>query len=105
MLVEAILLALLGGLLGWVGGHVLNVALSPFIESRTGVGLGFFSFAPSTPIFAYLFNGFTLPSWLLELRISPELLLIPGLMLLAVLVGIYPALSAYKTDVSTSLGK
>ncbi len=106
MLLEALLLALMGGFLGWIAGHGLNVALSPVVEARTGVGIGFFDFAPGTPIFANLFGGrFTMPDWLLELSVSPELLLIPGLMFLAVIVGIYPALSAYKTDVSSSLGK
>ena len=34
-----------------------------------------------------------------------ELLLVPGLIVLAVLVGLWPGLSAYKTDVAQSLGK
>ncbi|MDP7017280.1 MAG: ABC transporter permease [Pirellulaceae bacterium] len=38
-------------------------------------------------------------------KISAELLLVPGLMLLAVVVGFFPAISAYRTDVAESLGK
>jgi putative ABC transport system permease protein len=32
-------------------------------------------------------------------------MLIPGLIVLAMVVGIYPAISAYQTDVAKSLGK
>lgn len=105
MLLEAILLALSGGVLGWLGGHVLNVALSPYVESQTGVALGFWQFAPEVPIFAALFSNSNLPPSILQFSMSPELLLIPGLILLAVIVGIYPAISAYRADIAKSLGK
>jgi putative ABC transport system permease protein len=104
ILCEAILLAVVGGVVGWVAGHGLNAALGPIIESRTGVEIGFFDFAPGTPL-QWLPGGDYLPTWLGKLSISPEFLIIPALMLLAVLVGIYPARSAYKTDVSKALGK
>lgn len=103
MLCESVMLALLGGILGWVGGHALNAALSSTIERKTGVTTGFFEFAPPTDL--NLFFGGMLPQQLGSIGVSPELLLIPALILLAVLVGIYPALSAYRTDVSHSLGK
>ena len=103
MLCESVMLALLGGILGWVGGHALNAALSPMIERKTGVTTNFFEFAPAMELNAF-FAG-TLPERLGSIGVSPELLLIPALILLAVLVGIYPALSAYQTDVSQSLGK
>ena len=104
MLSEAILLALAGGLLGWFSGHVLNAGLSPWVESQTGVPISFFDFAPGIPL-GYFPGAASLPADWLNLAISPELMLIPALMLLAVLVGIYPAISAYRTDVSQSLGK
>ena len=104
MFCEAMLLALAGGFLGWFAGHALNAALSPIIETRTGVQIDFFDFAPSIPL-AYLPGGSMLPAALVEFRISPELMLIPGLILLAIIVGMYPAISAYRTDVSKSLGK
>lgn len=104
ILCEAILLAVVGGIAGWVAGHGLNAALGPIIEARTGVEIGFFDFAPGTPLM-WLPGGDYLPTWLGKLSISPEFLIIPALMLLAVLVGIYPARSAYKTDVSKALGK
>ena len=106
-LLESITLAMLGGMLGWVAGHGLNALASPFVEARTGVPVGFWDFAPGVPILSYLgvsgipFLGGDDLEWL---RISPELFLIPGLILLAVIVGVYPAISAYRTDVAESLG-
>ena len=104
MLSESILLALSAGLIGWVAGHLLNVAMSPIVEQQTGISMGFFDFAPKIPL-AFLPLAENLPGWMAAMEVSPELLLIPGLILLAVLVGIYPAISAYRTDVSQSLGK
>jgi putative ABC transport system permease protein len=40
----------------------------------------------------------------LNLGISAELLLIPGLIVLAVIVGLLPAIAAYRTDVAKALG-
>jgi len=104
MLCESVLLALTAGVIGWVAGHALNVAASGFVEQQTGIRMGFFDFAPSMPL-AFLPGARVLPEWLAAMEVSPELLLIPGLVLLAILVGIYPAISAYRTDVSQSLGK
>ena len=111
MLVESVLLACAGGLLGWLAGHALNVGISDFVESRTGVGIGFFDFAPAIQVFAPIhafmqgnLGGSFLPEWLVGLNFSPEFLLIPGLIFLAVLVGIYPSISAYRTDVAKALG-
>ncbi len=81
ILCEAVLLAVVGGVFGWISGHALNAVLGPLIEARTGVEIGFFDFVPV------------------------EFLVIPVLIVLAVIVGIYPATSAYKTDVAKSLGK
>ncbi len=47
VLLEAVLLALGGGLLGWIGGHLLvGLVASPFVEDQTGVSIGLFDFAP-----------------------------------------------------------
>jgi putative ABC transport system permease protein len=80
VLVESILLALGGGLFGWVLGHLLIGSLSPWIAGATSVSVGFFKFAPQY-----------------------ELILIPALIGLASLVGFLPALSAYRTDVARAL--
>ena len=104
MLCEAILMALLAGVLGWAAGHGLNAALGPIIEDRTNVQVGFFDFAPMIPL-ANFWGGQFLPEFAMDWAISPEFLVVPGMILLAILVGVYPAVSAYKTDVSKSLGK
>jgi putative ABC transport system permease protein len=83
ILVEAALLALGGGILGWLAAHLACYGASPWIEQQTGVRIG-------------LLDPSTLPI---------EAVLIPLLVLLAVIVGIWPAISAYRTDVAKSLGK
>ncbi len=79
VLLESVLLSLGGGAAGWLLGRGLIAALSPVIVAQTGVSIGF---APLMPA---------------------ELLLIPGLVILAALVGYLPAMSAYRTDVARSL--
>jgi putative ABC transport system permease protein len=79
VLLESILLSLAGGLAGWLVGHVLILALSPWIELQTGVSMGFFQF------------------------VGYELVIIPGLIALASVVGYLPALAAYRTDVAKAL--
>ena len=92
VLLESMVLSLVGGLMGIIGGHGLIAAFSGVIEDQTGVQIGFFELAPPLPI--PVLNS-----------ISSEFLVIPGLVLLAIIVGFIPATSAYKTDVSKSLGK
>jgi putative ABC transport system permease protein len=79
ILTESILLSLGGGLVGLLLGHGLIGVLSPTIADQTGVLV--------SP---------------LEFQLV-ELILIPGLILLATLVGFLPALSAYRTDVAKAL--
>jgi putative ABC transport system permease protein len=79
ILLESILLSLGGGVLGLLLGHGLIAALSPVIVEQTGVAVG-----------------------LLHFRLI-ELILIPGLIVLASLVGYLPAVAAYRTDVAKSL--
>jgi putative ABC transport system permease protein len=80
ILLESVLLSLAGGVGGWLVAHVLNGLASPFIEAQTGVAVGFLD---------------------VDLK---EALLIPTLIILAILCGFFPALSAYRTDVAKSLG-
>jgi putative ABC transport system permease protein len=79
VLLESILLSLGGGAFGWILGRGLIAALSPAIAAQTGVAIGM---APPMPA---------------------ELLLIPGLVALAAIVGYLPAMTAYRTDVARAL--
>ena len=81
VLLESLLIAIGGGLLGWLAGHGIGWACSSLVEDRTGVQIGFL-------------NTITVYEWAL----------IPGLMLLATLAGIIPAFVAYRTNVSQNLG-
>lgn len=102
ILLEATLLALGGGFLGWLGGHTGCFAMSPWIEQQTGVQIGFGMWEPAIRILTLLgARGDAVERVTLPL----ELVLIPALVLLAILVGIWPAISAYRTDVAKSLGK
>jgi len=79
ILLESILLAMMGGAVGLLLGHGAIWACSPLIADWTGVVVGPFQFQ------------------------LVELILIPGLILLASAVGYLPALVAYRTDVAKSL--
>ncbi len=98
ILLESAILSLGGGLAGWIAGHGLVALGSPWIEARTGVSIGLFDLAPPVRVLELLAEA---PA--LNPAISPELLLIPGLILLAVAVGFLPALAAYRTDVDKAL--
>ena len=79
ILLESILLSLGGGLLGVLIGHSLVWGLSPFIMEYSNVMVRFWDFQLA------------------------ELILIPGLIALASVVGYLPAVIAYRTDVAQSL--
>lgn len=79
ILLESILLSMMGGAMGLLVGHSAIYACSPMIADWTGVVVGL---------------------WQFQLG---ELILIPGLVVLASAVGYLPALSAYRTDVAKSL--
>ena len=81
VLLESMMIAIGGGLLGWLAGHSIGLACSSLVEDRTGVQIGFL-------------NTMTVYEWWL----------IPGLIVLATLAGIIPALVAYRTNVSQNLG-
>ncbi|MEN6366301.1 MAG: ABC transporter permease [Thermoguttaceae bacterium] len=79
ILLESILLSLLGGAFGLLVGHGVTWLCSPKIAEWTGVVVGLLQF-----------------QWI-------ELVLVPGLVVLASTVGFLPAMSAYRTDVAKSL--
>jgi putative ABC transport system permease protein len=79
ILVESILLALLGGVVGLLIGHGVLAAASPIVEYYTGIMVRAWNF-----------------TW-------QESWLVPGLVAFAALVGFLPALSAYRTDVARTL--
>jgi putative ABC transport system permease protein len=79
ILLESILLSLGGGLLGLGLGHGLLAIAGPWIAEKVN-----------------------LPLSMLEFR-AVELILIPGLIALASIVGYLPAVAAYRTDVGKSL--
>jgi len=79
ILLESILLALGGGLFGVLLGHGLTALLAPMIATEVGVSVAALQFQ------------------------TAELLLVPGLIVLATVVGYLPAAVAYRTDVAKSL--
>jgi putative ABC transport system permease protein len=79
ILLESILLSMGGGILGLFLGHLLVGGISPWISQYTGI---------------------IVHAW--DFRLN-ECFLIPGLVLLASVVGFLPAAVAYKQDVATSL--
>lgn len=79
ILLESIMLALGGGAMGVLLGHALIGVLGPTIADQTGVIVRLWEFK------------------------LVELILIPGLIVLATLVGYVPAMVAYRTDVAKSL--
>lgn len=79
ILMESILLSLMGGAVGLLLGHGATWICSPLIADWTGVVVGLLQF-----------------QWV-------ELILVPGLVVLASAVGYLPAMAAYRTDVAKSL--
>ncbi|WP_417739657.1 ABC transporter permease [Rosistilla oblonga] len=79
ILLESGMIAVLGGLLGWIAAHGAIALASGTIEDRTGVPVNFFS------------------------TTSAELYVLPLVLGLAAIAGFVPALVAYRTDVSRAL--
>lgn len=103
ILLESTLLSLSGGLVGWLVGHLACWLASPFVEERTGVTVGFNLWGD--PFFQPLREMGMEGDFADKIAMPLEWTLIPGLILLAIIVGIWPAISAYRTDVAKSLGK
>jgi putative ABC transport system permease protein len=80
ILVESVLIAVLGGAVGWVLGHSIGPLANPWTEPATGVRIDFFSV------------NSTMEAWI-----------VPALILVGILAGIVPSISAYRTSVASSL--
>jgi putative ABC transport system permease protein len=103
ILLESALLSLMGGFFGWLVGHLLCLIASPMIQERTGVHVGLNLWG--APFYEPL-TWFGMEGRLAESLVIPiEWTLVPGLVLLAIVVGLWPGVSAYRTDVAKSLGK
>lgn len=79
ILAESSLLCIGGGAFGWLAGHLLAAAASPYISAETGLLLERWMFHP----------------W--------EAWIFPVLALLGILVGFVPAMTAYRTNVAEAL--
>jgi len=79
VLAESALLCVGGGVVGWLVGHGLAIAASPWVIRQTGL----------------LINPWAINSW--------EAILFPVLVGLAALVGFLPAMTAYRTNVADAL--
>lgn len=99
ILLESALLSLAGCFVGWLAGHLLCLGASPWVEEYTGVQLGFSLW--SEPFYQPLGEE----GWRGLVKLPVEWVLVPALLALAVVVGLWPAVSAYHTDVAESLGK
>jgi putative ABC transport system permease protein len=103
ILLESTLLSLGGGFAGWLLGHLLCLIASPMIEERTGVSVGLNLWGD--PFYEPL-KWFGMEGGIAERFVIPmEWTLVPGLVLLAIVVGLWPGVAAYRTDVAKSLGK
>ncbi|MCA9040797.1 MAG: ABC transporter permease [Planctomycetaceae bacterium] len=81
ILTESVLLCLGGGLLGLLLGHGLFFVGAPIIENSTGLIIDRYAFEPL------------------------ELTLFPVLLLLAILIGFLPGMTAYRTNVADVLSE
>lgn len=97
VLLESVMISIIGGVIGWAAGHALIGLASGKIESETGVVVSALELAPPMKELSYLLGQGLTPT------ISVEIWLIPCLIVLAILVGFLPALSAYRTDVAEAL--
>lgn len=79
ILLESLLIALIGCLVGWVLAHLAILVASGYIEEYTGVRAGFWTFSEF------------------------EFYVLPLVVLLAILAGLLPAAVAYRTNVSQNL--
>lgn len=76
---EAGLIGLIGGFLGWIGGHLIGAAASAQLDRRFGQGFAWWAVSPQ------------------------EVMYLVIVVVIAVLAGLVPALKAYRVPVATNL--
>lgn len=76
---ESLIIAAIGGVLGWFLAHAAIYASGGYIERQTGVSVGLFTTS------------------------DYELWVLPLVVILALVAGLLPALTAYRTDVGSNL--
>jgi putative ABC transport system permease protein len=81
ILAESIILCVGGGLLGLLLGHGMVFVAAPIVETRTGLIINPLAFE------------------------TAELVLFPVLLVMAILIGFLPGMTAYRTDVADSLSQ
>ncbi len=79
ILCESLLIAVIGGLLGWILAHTALWLMSGNIEDHTGVSIGLFTTS------------------------TYEIYVLPLVLILAFIAGWLPAAAAYRTDVGSNL--
>lgn len=106
ILMEAVLLAVGGGVLGFLGAQGLIFAIGPYVENQTGVTMGVFQMEPRlVDLLAVFSSEVDTGSDNVFMRLPAVLVLVPLVLTIAVMVGVWPSISAYRTDVAKSLGK
>jgi putative ABC transport system permease protein len=79
IIAESVLLCVAGGVIGLALGHALVFIAGPIVESRSDM---------------------LIDPWAFE---TQELIIFPALFLLAIVVGVFPGLTAYRADVARGL--
>lgn len=79
IVIESFIIAIIGGVTGWLLAHVIIYTQSGKIEDHTGISVGLFSLS------------------------TAEMYIIPVVVVLALIAALLPAISAYRTDVGSNL--
>jgi putative ABC transport system permease protein len=102
---ESILLCAGGALVGLLLGHGFVVVAGPIVESRSDILIDPWYFEPEQLLMlpALIRNG----QWesILNLPTALEVLILPSLLVLAIIVGLVPGLTAYRADVAKGLSE
>ena len=102
---ESILLCAGGALAGLLLGHGFVFAAGPIVEARSDILIDPWYFEPLelVRLRSLIVNG----QWtsILNLPTAMEVLILPALLVLAIVVGLVPGLTAYRADVAKGLSE